>query len=105
MSQLQGVLKMSKGKYVLFAGIILLLILAFAALNLGSVVQAGDKVTVCHTVPPQGEIQLEINSNALDTHLAHGDYLGTCGGGATTTPEPPTATPAGPLPPTATPAG
>lgn len=98
-----------------------LLLLVVVLLCACAVAYAADKVTVCHVVPPQGEIELEVNSNALAAHLAHGDYEGACTGGtptATSTPgpsftptlEPPftpaTATPEPPITPaTSTPVG
>jgi len=40
----------------------------------------GEWVTICHIPPgnPGNPITITVNSNALDTHLAHGDILGGC---------------------------
>jgi len=34
----------------------------------------GNKVTICH----KGKKTLSVSANAVDAHLAHGDYLGSC---------------------------
>lgn len=39
---------------------------------------AGDKVTLCHKPGTPDEITIEVSVNALDAHLAHGDFQGTC---------------------------
>jgi len=38
------------------------------------------KVTLCH-IPPGTDETLEVALSAVEGHLAHGDYLGPCGGG------------------------
>ncbi|MDP6925287.1 MAG: hypothetical protein QGI94_10990, partial [Candidatus Scalindua sp.] len=38
-----------------------------------------EKVTICHKPGTPAEQTLEINSNALQAHLGHGDYEGACG--------------------------
>lgn len=40
-----------------------------------------EKVVICHIPPgnPDNEITIEVSASALDSHLAHGDYLGPCG--------------------------
>lgn len=42
-----------------------------------------NKVIICHIPPgnPDNKQTLEVNINALNAHLAHGDYLGSCDGG------------------------
>ena len=44
----------------------------------------GTWVTICHIPPgnPNNPITITINSNALQTHLNHGDNLGPCSGSA-----------------------
>ena len=44
----------------------------------------GQWVTICHIPPgnPNNPITITINSNALQTHLNHGDNLGPCSGSA-----------------------
>ncbi|MBW8049771.1 MAG: DUF4476 domain-containing protein [Cytophagales bacterium] len=46
---------------------------------------AGNKVTICHIPPgnPSMAHTLSISRNALESHLAHGDYVGSCGKPAT----------------------
>ena len=36
-----------------------------------------DMVTICHVPPPVDET-IEVNENAVDGHIEHGDYLGAC---------------------------
>jgi hypothetical protein len=74
-----------------------LAILAFAvvaAVGVGTsvaVANGPDTTTICHLKPgfqngPGAEfIQMEVPNSALDAHLAHGDTLGSCGGGGTVT--------------------
>ncbi|MEQ8798666.1 MAG: PilC/PilY family type IV pilus protein [Salinisphaeraceae bacterium] len=44
----------------------------------------GNKVTMCHKPPKDPDdtetvnVDISINVNAVDTHLAHGDYIGPC---------------------------
>lgn len=40
----------------------------------------GNKVLICHIPPgnPENKHTLEVSQNAVDAHLAHGDYLGAC---------------------------
>jgi len=38
-----------------------------------------DKVTICHT-PPPNDFTLEVPPQAVPGHLGHGDYLGECRG-------------------------
>ena len=41
---------------------------------------AGEKIIVCHQNNGiNEEVLIEVSTNALDTHLAHGDQIGTCG--------------------------
>jgi len=58
-------------------------ILGFAVSN--PEVFAGEKVTICHKPGTPAEQTITISVNALDTHLAHGDFVGAC-----ETPPPPT---------------
>ncbi len=43
------------------------------------------KVVICHIPPgnPDAQHTMNISGSALAAHLAHGDYVGPCGGGAT----------------------
>lgn len=77
---------MKKVMYVLGLSIVLALIVAACqnGQNIvepqpqapGSFVKAnGDKVTICHVTGNGNYIVIEVNVNALDAHLAHGDYL------------------------------
>ena len=53
------------------------------ATHTGAVSQVGGKVTICH-IPPGDPLQahtLLVSDSAVPAHLAHGDYLGVCGGG------------------------
>lgn len=38
----------------------------------------GEKVTLCHKPGTPDEVTIEVSVNALDAHLAHGDYVGEC---------------------------
>ena len=42
---------------------------------------AGSKVTICHIPPgnPAAQHTISVSSSAVPAHLAHGDYLGSCG--------------------------
>ncbi len=42
----------------------------------------GGKVTVCHNAKKHSAHSISINASAVPAHLAHGDQLGPCGGGA-----------------------
>lgn len=58
-----------------------MLSLFFLALfMLFSIIANAQKVDVCHIPPgnPDNAHTISINSNAVDAHLAHGDYLGPC---------------------------
>lgn len=41
----------------------------------------GSKVTICHIPPgnPAAQHTISVSSSAVPAHLAHGDYLGSCG--------------------------
>ncbi|TDQ25481.1 MULTISPECIES: hypothetical protein [Tenacibaculum] len=41
------------------------------------------KVTICHVPPgnPSNVHSITISKNAVEAHLAHGDFFGNCGGG------------------------
>jgi hypothetical protein len=41
------------------------------------------KVDICHVPPgnPANAHTITVSENAVPAHLAHGDYLGACGGG------------------------
>lgn len=41
----------------------------------------GTKVTICHIPPgnPDAQHTINVSSSAVPAHLAHGDYLGSCG--------------------------
>lgn len=54
-----------------------LVLLAALAVPL-SVAAGGDKVTICHKPNTPDEVTIEVSGNALDAHLAHGDYPGAC---------------------------
>jgi len=43
--------------------------------------KSGEKVRVCHVPPgnPSKAHTISINSAAIETHLSHGDFLGSCG--------------------------
>lgn len=83
-------------------------IMAIAALLLGWLIvtmntaspqgKSGDqyKVVICHVPPgnPDNAHTIEVSENAVDAHLAHGDYLGACQPtGGTTVDEPETTVP------------
>lgn len=38
----------------------------------------GEKVVICHQTGNGGSITIEVSENAVDAHLAHGDFLGVC---------------------------
>lgn len=40
------------------------------------------KITICHIPPgnPANFHSISVSINALDAHLAHGDYVGSCDG-------------------------
>ena len=42
-----------------------------------------DKVEICHIPPgnPANAHTIVVDDSAVPAHLAHGDYLGECGGG------------------------
>lgn len=42
---------------------------------------SGTKVTICHIPPgnPSAQHTISVSSSAVPAHLAHGDYLGSCG--------------------------
>ncbi|NVO02984.1 MAG: carboxypeptidase regulatory-like domain-containing protein [Bacteroidetes bacterium] len=50
-----------------------------------NITKDGTWVTICHIPPgnPGNAHTITINSNALQAHLAHGDYLGSCNSGGT----------------------
>jgi len=45
--------------------------------------QASHKVLVCHIPPgnPANMHTISIDQSGVPAHLAHGDYIGTCGSG------------------------
>lgn len=51
---------------------------------------SGGKITICHIPPgnPDARHTIEIPQKALPAHLAHGDFIGTCGGGTPTASDP-----------------
>lgn len=51
-----------------------------ALFMLFSTIANAQKVDICHIPPgdPDNAHTISINSNAVDAHLAHGDYLGPC---------------------------
>ena len=59
--------------------ILLAAMAAMAALMLAATpaLAQSDKVTICHT-PPPNDFTLEVPEEALGGHLGHGDYLGEC---------------------------
>lgn len=43
------------------------------------VLAGDDKVTICHKPDTKAGGTLEVAASAVDAHLAHGDFVGTCG--------------------------
>lgn len=70
----------------LVAGVVVLAIgfylVGFAGLVGNVFAGQGDKVEMCHVPPgdPDNAHVISINAAAVDAHLAHGDFLGACGG-------------------------
>lgn len=56
------------------------LIITCVAMSLGFTSYQGGKVTICHVPPgnPANRHTIQVSMNALQAHLAHGDYIGTC---------------------------
>lgn len=56
--------------------------------------RTNKKVVICHVPPgnPDNAHTIEVSENAVDAHLAHGDYLGACTTGGGTTVDEPEAT-------------
>jgi|GEM_PF-2225369 len=50
------------------------------------------KITICHIPPgnPANAHSITVSINALDAHLAHGDFVGSCNGAPPPPPPPPT---------------
>ena len=48
---------------------------------------SNGRVFVCHRPGTASEVTLEINENALQAHLDHGDVVGSCSGNQSSTPE------------------
>jgi hypothetical protein len=51
--------------------------------------ETSEKVTICHKPGTNAEQTLIVSTSALEAHLAHGDYVGTCGGEPTEQPDAP----------------
>ncbi len=52
------------------------------------------KITICHIPPgnPANAHSITVSINALDAHLAHGDFVGSCNGTPPPPPPPPPPT-------------
>lgn len=55
-------------------------IVLFAFASLGAAWHQSGKVTICHIPPgnPSNSHTIEVSENALQAHLDHGDYVGSC---------------------------
>lgn len=64
-----------KAKKIIIAILIAISYGVSVAQNVGN-----DKITICHFPPgnPDNPQTITISKNALDAHLAHGDYVGEC---------------------------
>jgi hypothetical protein len=64
---------------------LLILIVVLLALLLPAVSMAGNpnKVEICHIPPgnPENAHTIVVDDSAVPAHLAHGDFVGICGGG------------------------
>ena len=58
--------------------LLLAVIVGALAMLLATSAAAGDKATLCHKPGTPDEVTIEVSLNALDAHLAHGDFQGTC---------------------------
>lgn len=63
-------------KKFLKAAVVVILI----SMNMAGV-SSNQKVTICHREGNGSSHEITVSINALPAHLAHGDRIGSCGGG------------------------
>jgi hypothetical protein len=65
----------------IFAGFALAAVLTLTV-SAPAIVAQDSKVVICHIPPgnPDNAHDIEVSSNAVPAHLAHGDSLGSCDG-------------------------
>lgn len=56
------------------------LITLCVALSMGASWYQSGKIVICHVPPgnPNNRHTIEVSQNALQAHLDHGDYIGSC---------------------------
>jgi hypothetical protein len=65
-------------KDVAILPLVIALLLCLVFPSLGWADPAKQKITICHMPGTPAQITLEVPSNALSGHLAHGDVVGSC---------------------------